>query len=207
MGIRRSKNMPKIHCKYDKLVAPRSLKPHPQNRNSHDKPQITRLAKLYAAHGVRHPIVVSNLSGSIVAGHGRREAAILAGLAEMPVVYQDFESAAAEYTFMQSDNAIALWADLDIDAIAKDLGDMKIDLDVDLLGIDGFSLVDDVAAAPPPKIEQASVIETFLNSDMRYLQLVYPINIYDPLVVRLNSLCEAHAVDNYSDLLLKLVEA
>ena len=105
---------PKIHCKYDAIVNVTDLKDHPKNRNKHPPEQLERLGKLYLYHGVRHPIIVSNLSGCIAAGHGRKYGAIAAGIKAMPVVYQDFESEEAEYAFMQADNAIALWAELDI---------------------------------------------------------------------------------------------
>ena len=130
---------PKIHCKYDELLNPNSLKNHPKNRNKHGQDQIERLASLYKYHGIRHPIIVSNLSGNIVAGHGRKLAAIRAGIKKMPVVFQDFESSESEYSFIQADNAIALWADLDLSGINSDLGDLGPDFNIDLLGIKNFA--------------------------------------------------------------------
>lgn len=130
----------KIHCKFDELVNPSKLKNHPKNRNKHGQDQIDRLAELYKYHGIRHPIIVSKLSGFIVAGHGRKLAAIRAGIKEMPVVYQDFESSEAEYAFIQSDNAIALWAELDFSGINSDIGDLGPDFNIDMLGIKDFAL-------------------------------------------------------------------
>lgn len=130
----------KIHCKYDQLVDPQTLKNHPKNRNKHGQDQIERLAELYKYHGIRHPIIVSNLSKFIVAGHGRKLAAIRAGITEMPVVYQDFESTEAEYAFIQADNAIALWAELDLAGINADIGDLGPDFDINMLGIQDFEI-------------------------------------------------------------------
>jgi hypothetical protein len=129
-----------IHCKYDILEDPKKLKNHPKNRNKHGQDQIERLAELYKYHGIRHPIIVSNLSKCIVAGHGRKLAALRAGIKEMPVVYQDFESSEAEYAFIQADNAIALWAELDLSGINSDLGDLGPDFNIDWLGIKDFNL-------------------------------------------------------------------
>lgn len=129
-----------IHCKYDELVNPKKLKNHPKNRNKHGQDQIDRLAELYSYHGIRHPIIVSNLSKCIVAGHGRKLAAIRAGITEMPVVYQDFDSVEAEYAFIQADNAIALWAELDLAGINSDIGDLGPDFDINMLGIQDFTL-------------------------------------------------------------------
>lgn len=129
-----------IHCKYDKLINPSSLKNHPKNRNKHGQDQIERLAKLYEYQGVRHPIIVSKLSGHIVAGHARKLAAIRAGIKEMPVVYQNFENDEQEYAFIQSDNAIALWAELDQSGINADFVDFGPDFNIDMLGIKNFTL-------------------------------------------------------------------
>jgi 16S rRNA G966 N2-methylase RsmD len=128
------------HCKFDELIDPKKLKNHPKNRNKHGNDQIERLAKMYEYHGIRHPIIVSKLSGCIVAGHGRKLAAIRAGIKEFPVVYQDFESADHEYTFIQADNAIALWAELDLSGINTDLPDLGPDFDINMLGIKDFVL-------------------------------------------------------------------
>lgn len=129
-----------IHCKFDELVSPKKLKNHPKNRNKHGQDQIDRLAELYSYHGIRHPIIVSNLSKCIVAGHGRKLAAIRANIEEMPVVYQDFDSVEAEYAFIQADNAIALWAELDLAGINSDIGDLGPDFDINMLGIKYYTL-------------------------------------------------------------------
>lgn len=130
----------KVHCKYDELKDPKKIIDHPKNRNKHGQDQIERLADIYKYQGIRHPIIVSRLSGFIVAGHGRKLAAIRAGVAEMPVVYQDFDNSEQEYAFIQSDNAIALWADLDISGINQDIELLGPDFNIDLLGIKNFTL-------------------------------------------------------------------
>lgn len=130
----------KIHCKYDNLVKLEDFVPHPKNRNKHPKEQTDRLVELYKYHGIRHPIIVSALSGCIVAGHGRLEAAKKAGLKEFPAVLQEFENEEKEYAFLQADNAIALWAELDLSGINTDIGDFGPGFDIDMLGIKNFVL-------------------------------------------------------------------
>lgn len=128
-----------IYCKYDQLIDPKKIKNHPKNRNKHGQDQVDRLSELYKYHGIRHPIIVSKLSGFIVAGHGRKLAAIRAGFDSFPVVYQDFENTEKEYAFLQADNAIASWAELDIDNIKLDIGDFP-ELDFNMLGIHNFQV-------------------------------------------------------------------
>jgi len=133
-------NAPEIHCRYDRMIPIHELKDHPRNRNKHSDEQIERLAKLYEYHGIRHPIIVSELSGCIVAGHGRKLAGKKAGFDSMPVVYQKFADETAEYAFIQADNAIASWAELDLAGINADLPDLGPDFDLEMLGLKDFTL-------------------------------------------------------------------
>src|ERR1017187_7447419 len=130
--------MIKIHCAFDKMVSIGELKPHPKNRNKHPSEQIDRLAEILTYQGIRSPIKVSKRSGFITAGHGRLLAMKNLKLKEVPVNYQDYDSDEQEYADVQSDNAIALWSDLDLTGINADLAELGPDFDIDLLGIKNF---------------------------------------------------------------------
>lgn len=129
-----------IKSKDIQIVDIESLVNNPKNNNKHPKGQIERLAKLIKHHGFRNPIVVSNRTGFVVAGHGRIEAAKLAGLKEVPVMRQDFDNEAAEYAYLTSDNAIAGWATLDMEMVNAELLNFP-ELDIELLGIEDFQVV------------------------------------------------------------------
>jgi DNA modification methylase len=129
-----------IKSKDIKLVAIADLKENPKNRNTHPKDQIERLVEIIRHQGFRQPIVVSNRSGLVVAGHGRLLAAKELRLVEVPVMYQDFESEEQEYAFGVSDNAIAAWAELDLSGINFDVPELGPDFDLDMLGIKDFVL-------------------------------------------------------------------
>ena len=129
-----------IRCSFTKMVKVFDFKPHPKNRNTHSVEQIDRLSKLIAYQGVRHPIIVSNQSGYITAGHGRLEAARKLGMKEYPCDYQDYDSEESEYAFLQSDNAVALWAELDLSGINSDIGELGPDFDIEMLGLKDFVL-------------------------------------------------------------------
>lgn len=146
-----------IKCKYQALVALKDLKPHPKNRNTHSKEQIDRLIKIFKYQGIRHTIKISNLSGFIVAGHGRLEAAKKLKLKEFPVEYQDFESEEQEYAFLVSDNSIASWAELDLSGINTDIGDLGPNFDIELLGLKDFTI--DVAEKLEPQCDEDEIPE------------------------------------------------
>jgi len=122
-----------------KLVSIGELNPNPKNRNKHSKGQVSRLAKLIAHYGWRLPIIVSNRSGLIVSGHGRLLAAKKLKLTQVPACFQDFKDEDEERAFGISDNAIAAWAELDMEGINLDLVELG-PMDIELLGIDGFEV-------------------------------------------------------------------
>lgn len=129
-----------VHCAHDALVECSKLRPHPKNRNSHPKDQIERLAKILEYQGWRYPVKVSKQSGFITSGHGRLEAAKHLGWKTVPVNYQDYTDETQEYADVQSDNAIASWSELDLGAINADIVDLGPDFDIDLLGIENFTI-------------------------------------------------------------------
>jgi DNA modification methylase len=123
------------------LVDPSKLKEHSKNRNKHGQDQIERLSELFKYHGIRHPIICdADNKKTIIAGRGRQLAAIRKGIKEYPVVYQKFDSEEQKYAFIQADNSIALWAELDLHSINVDLADLGPDFNIDMLGIKNFTL-------------------------------------------------------------------
>lgn len=129
-----------IKSKEIQLVDTSTLVLNPKNNNFHPPEQIERLAKLIKFQGFRNPVVVSNRTGFVVAGHGRIEAAKKMGMNLVPVMYQDFDNEAQEYSYLTSDNAIASWAELDLSAVNTEMLDLGPDFDLDMLGIKEFSI-------------------------------------------------------------------
>lgn len=130
----------RIHAGEIELIAVDDLKPRPNNRNHHPQDQLDRLAMVFKSNGFRNPIIVSNRSGQIVCGTGRYLAALRAGLKEVPVIYQDYDSDAQEYAHHVADNGLSLWSELDLAGISNDLGDLGPDFDIDSLGLKNFAL-------------------------------------------------------------------
>lgn len=107
-----------VYCAHDAIVATATLVPNPQNPNKHPESQLELLAKVIKAQGWRMPIKVSTRSGMIVSGHGRFEAAMLAGLTEVPVDYQHYETEEDELSDLLADNRIAELAEMDKEMLA-----------------------------------------------------------------------------------------
>ena len=89
--------------------------------------------------------MVSNLSGYIVAGHGRLEAAKILDMDSVPVDYQDFDNKPQEIAYLESDNLVADLADHKIENLHENIRslDLDDDFDLELFGVPDLLLGDD----------------------------------------------------------------
>jgi DNA modification methylase len=106
----------KVQC-----IAVDHLKPNPKNPRTHSKRQIDQIAK---SIGFVVPIVADE-QNTILAGHGRREAAKQLGLAVVPVVKVHRLSAAQKRALGLADNKIAANAGWDREILAAELGELS----------------------------------------------------------------------------------
>ena len=120
------KNQIEIYCRYTELRPLVSLVEHPKNPNTHPQAQLERLAEVIRGNGWRQPITVSDLSGYIIKGHGRYQAAKLAGFSEVPVEVQHYDNEAAELADMLADNRIAELSEIDNAALNEALQALQI---------------------------------------------------------------------------------
>lgn len=172
-----------IKCEFKELVDIVKLVPNPKNPNKHSDKQIDLLQRLIKHQGWRHPIIVSNRSGFVCAGHGRLQAAIKMGLKQVPVDYQDFDSEAEEYQFMVSDNTIQELSELDLSMVNQDVLDFGPDFDLDMLGIPDFSFSFEKqnlsdAESLVGDVDKKYILEVQFQNDMEMM------DIHDDLVHR-----------------------
>jgi len=133
-----------VFCSFDELKDITELVPNPKNPNIHPDNQVATLAKIIRNQGWRQNITISNLSGFIVKGHGRLEAAKLLQVEKVPVEYQDYENQASEYADLIADNRLAEFAQIDLDLIDDLLLDPVFEnFDIELTGYEGPQLVED----------------------------------------------------------------
>ena len=122
-----------VFCAHDAIVDVAKLVPNPKNPNQHPDNQIQLLGRIIRQAGWRQPITVSKRSGFIVKGHGRLAAALLEGMKEAPVDYQNYTSEAEEYADLVADNRIAELAETDNKLLADifaeiDTGEIPMEL-------------------------------------------------------------------------------
>lgn len=105
-----------------------NIVPYEQNAKIHNDKQVEKIAKSIQEFGwVGNPIVV-NEKGVILAGHGRRLAALKLGLKDVPIKVIDNLSEAAQRAYRLADNRVAL-SDIDSAILQKELADLDFDLE------------------------------------------------------------------------------
>lgn len=133
-------------------VAIGDLAPWARNARTHSKKQIRQIAQSIEAFGFTNPVLIDERR-TILAGHGRVEAAKLLGLGEVPCLRLDHMSEDEKRAYVLADNKLALNAGWDEELLAAELGALVAsDLDFDI-GLTGFSIpeIDGVFAAVEPQ--------------------------------------------------------
>jgi ParB-like chromosome segregation protein Spo0J len=120
---------------------PKSLTPYARNAKIHSTEQIDRIAGQIHAVGWTQPIVVDK-DKVIIAGHGRREAAIRLNLDKVPVFIAEhlteYEAMAARI----ADNKVS-GNEYDNEMLKFDIGTLQLhEVDLKLTGMDEIELKD-----------------------------------------------------------------
>jgi DNA modification methylase len=116
-----------------------ALKPWSRNARTHSKKQIRQIADSIAEFGFTNPILV-DCANTILAGHGRLEAARLLQMREVPCVRLENMTREQKRAYVLADNKLTLNAGWDEIVLGEELQALlKIDLDFDI-GVTGFSI-------------------------------------------------------------------
>jgi len=111
------------------------LIPNPNNARTHSPEQVAEIAASIRQFGFVMPVLVRS-NGDLVAGHGRRMAAQLVGLDEVPAIVADHLTDDEARAYTLADNKIALNAGWDKETLARELE--AVDM-AGLLEFTGFS--------------------------------------------------------------------
>lgn len=111
------------------------IKPHPKNPKKHSPEQVKNLAGIIKRNGWTSPIIVEK-DGTIIAGHGRRLAAMELGLKSVPVICRADLTAEQAMALRLADNRIAS-TDYDLKLEQEQLAELAmsaIDFPLTMLG-------------------------------------------------------------------------
>jgi DNA modification methylase len=121
------------------FVSPAELVSFWNNARTHSKRQIKQLAKSIERFGFTNPILVDDKK-TILAGHGRLEAAKLLGLEQVPIVRLSKLTDVEKRAYVLADNRLAEQAGWDKGVLRHEL-EVLIDLDFDI-ELTGFTTAD-----------------------------------------------------------------
>lgn len=150
------------------------LRHYARNPRTHSDAQVAQIAASIVEFGWTNPVLVAS-DGTVIAGHGRLEAARRLGLDAVPVVVLDHLSEAQRRAYVIADNKLALNAGWNEELLAAELHALNGDgFDLSLTGFDeaeldrlmaplddeaesaGESGTDDADDAPEPPREPVS---------------------------------------------------
>ena len=107
-----------------------------RNARTHSKEQILQLRSSLREFGFINPVLITS-DYTIIAGHGRVEAAKAEGLAEVPCVFVEHLTEAQKRAYILADNRLALDAGWDSDLLAIEMAELKdLGFDLELTGFD-----------------------------------------------------------------------
>lgn len=134
----------------------RSLKPYHRNARTHSKLQVKQIAASIERFGFVNPVLIGD-DLTIIAGHGRVEAAKWLGLKTVPTLMLSHLNEAEKRAYILADNKLALNAGWDREILAIELqGLVDLEFEVELTG---FSLaevdlvIDDATEADPEAVD------------------------------------------------------
>ena len=132
-----------------------ALKPYGGNARTHSPKQIAEIASSIKAFGFNNPVLIDK-GGTIIAGHGRVEAAKRLGLDNIPCVRLEHLSDAQKRAYILADNRLAEKAGWDREILAIELQHLtNLDLEFDVT-VTGFEMAEidlllgEVEAKPDP---------------------------------------------------------
>ena len=146
-----------------------ALKPLSHNARTHSKRQIHQIAASIQEFGFNNPVLVDE-ANTIIAGHGRVEAAKVLGLSVVPTIRIEHLTDAQKRAYILADNRLALNAGWDPEILAiefQHLADLNLTFDLEITGFEtaeidlildgsGVTAADRADDATPPLSEVAA---------------------------------------------------
>ena len=121
-------------------IAPDRLTPWARNARTHSKKQIRQIADSIETFGFTNPVLI-DAANTILAGHGRVEAAKLIGMATVPCIRLESMTPEQKRAYVIADNKLALNAGWDEDLLAEELKALLLTEDLGFdIGATGFSI-------------------------------------------------------------------
>ena len=109
-------------------IAVSDLRPWARNARTHSKKQLRQIGESIRTFGFTNPVLI-DAANTILAGHGRVEAAKLIGMSHVPCVRLEHMTPDQKRAYVLADNKLALNAGWDEDLLAEELQVSLMDMD------------------------------------------------------------------------------
>jgi DNA modification methylase len=130
------------------------LKPWVKNARTHSRKQVRQIADSIETFGFTNPVLIDR-KNTILAGHGRVEAARLLGRERVPCLYLENLTQAQKRAYVLADNKLALNAGWDEEILAEELQALLLsDSGIDI-AMTGFSIAEIDHALEDQAVEEA----------------------------------------------------
>lgn len=121
---------------YSSSVPIDDLIPYVNNSRTHSDEQVAQVAASINEFGFTNPVLIDE-SGSIIAGHGRVQAAKKLKMDSVPCITLSGLTEAQKKAYVIADNQLALNAGWDLDTLRLEVENLdELNFDLDLLGFD-----------------------------------------------------------------------
>lgn len=145
-------------------IAIADLVPHDRNPRTHSKKQLKQIADSIKRFGFTNPVLV-DAKNSVVAGHGRIDAAKLLGMTRVPVLRLEHMTESEKRAYVIADNRLAELAGWDSNLLALEfeaIADLDQEFELALTGFDPAeveALLNTLESTPPAE-ETVEIDET-----------------------------------------------
>lgn len=135
------------------------LIPYINNARTHDEAQVKQIASSIKEFGFNNPVLIDE-NCSIIAGHGRLQAAQLLGLKEVPIIELSHLTEAQKKAYILADNRMALSAGWDVELLKLELEGLDdLDFDLSLTGFDDDEIAEFLKEEIDPQSDEDAVPE------------------------------------------------
>jgi hypothetical protein len=189
------------------------LIPYARNARKHSEQQVAQIAASIREFGFNAPVLIDQ-NQNIIAGHGRVLAARKLELTEVPCIQISHLTENQRRAYILADNQIALNSEWDEEMLSLELSDLRTeDFDLNLTGFNGDAIE---RFLNPPEPEEATVeyggktmaerAESYDESIVRQIVLVYSLPQYDAVMEALGDYAEKNGLSNNVEVVNHLLE-
>lgn len=146
------------------MMDPRKLVPYEKNAMIHREDQVKQIADSITEFGFTNPVLIDE-NKEILAGHGRREAALQLKLLRVPVIVLGHLSDVQKMAYRLADNKLARNSDFEWQLVADELKELQArGYDLGLTGFRDFEIEPMLAADwKPPEAEDGEGVSALTS--------------------------------------------